>query len=269
MFALWLLVLVLLVTAEAVAAVNDDASISWEKRDKDLVLLLPATDRVVHVASDVQGRIDCLQDGNEVILPGAADGLPHTIHLLENGATSRIEINRRKSGDALAADTGPNAAAEAVFIDPLYGTLRHFLNNTLDLNNPAGSERLQLHTIEGERKLLSTAVPPGPRQVSLHGLQPGTFYAEAAVYSGTAAAGALAKQTVLFEAVLSAEELLAARHLHVHGSVPAPAVRAPAPVATQQQQQQRKIRLCFVGSLVLDGQKSIWLQQIAKLPRDR
>jgi hypothetical protein len=265
MFALWLLVLVL-------PATDADTSILWETRDQsDLVLQLPATDRVVCVALDVRGRIDCLQDSIEVVLPGVADGLPHTIHLLElGGVSSTIEINRRESSDALSVDAQPRAAAEAIFIDPLYATLRHFLNDTLDLNNPPGSERLELRTIEGERKLLSAVVPAGPWQVSLYGLQPGTFYAEAAVYSGTAAA-ALAKQTVLFEAVLTAEELLAARHLHKHGSVPASAVRVPAAAITQQQhqQQQRKIRLCFVGSLVLDGQKSIWLQQIANLPRDR
>jgi hypothetical protein len=281
MSVLWLLVLmlmlVLLATTEVVVAAADNISILWETRDQsDLVLQLPATDRIVCVALDSQGRIDCLHDSNEVVLPGAADGLPHTIHLLElGGVSSTIEMNGRESSDALAVNAEPRAAAEAIFIDPLYAILRHFLNDTLDLNNPPGSERLELRTIEGERKLLSAAVPPGPWQVTLYGLQPGTFYAEAAVYSSTAAAAALAKQTVLFEAVLTAEELLAARHLHVHGSV-APLVNQNQQQQQhqhqqqqQQQQQQRKIRLCFVGSLVLDGQKSIWLQQIAKLPRDR
>jgi hypothetical protein len=266
------LIILVLVAKGVQAADATDTLILWERRGKDLVLRSRA-EAVVCVALDSQGRIDCLQNSNEVVLPGAADGLPHTIHLLElGGATNRLEINRESDN---ASSTEPGATAEAVFIDPFYCTLRHFKNNTLYMSNPPGSERLELHTIEGERKLLNTDVPSGPWQITLQGLQPGTFYADAAVYSGTAAAAVtvvVAQQTVLFEAVLTAEELLAARHLHVHTSVPVPAVHAPAAVSSQQQQQQqqqRKIRLCFVGSLVLDGQKSIWLQQIAKLPRDR
>ena len=117
--------------------------------------------------------------------------------------------------------------------------------------------------------------------LTLRGLEPGTHVLEARLLRRVDGA-VLAAATLHWECVLSRAAVLRERHVPAErggeaalaaaepaAAGPAAAVRAAATCAGGGACAKPPLGLCFVGTMNVDGQKTIWLQQLERLPRSR
>jgi hypothetical protein len=122
--------------------------------------------------------------------------------------------------------------------------------------------------------------------LTLRGLEPGTHVLEARLLR-RADGAVLAAATLHWECVLSRAAVLRERHVPAErggeaapaaaepaaaepaAAGPAAAVRAEATCAGGGACVKPPLGLCFVGTMNVDGQKTIWLQQLERLPRSR
>lgn len=111
-----------------------------------------------------------------------------------------------------------------------------------------------------------TRVGPGVRQLTLHGVEPGTHHVSLWLLDGQEAC--IGQADVLWDTAFPEGEMLTHRLLS-RPEPPPPLRLSSSSRSAGVEGGPRRIKLCFVTSLKLDGQRMIYLQQLQRLPRER